>query len=135
MPPTPGGCHVPTALPVRPLRPRVGHPRTAALLSRKARPRPPKWPHRHLADAVFYLLRSGCSWRMLPREYPPWQRRSTTTCGKWRIDGRLRRAHDRLPDAVRESEGRDRAPRSPQRGGEIDSQVLKTTPVGGPERG
>jgi hypothetical protein len=38
VPPTPGGCHVPTALPVRPLRPRVGHSPTAALLSRKARP-------------------------------------------------------------------------------------------------
>ena len=105
------------------------------LSSAEKRGRPPKWPHRHVANAVFYLLRSGCSWRMLPREYPPWQRRSTTTCGKWRIDGRLRRAHDRLREAVRESEGRDRAPRSPQRGGEIDSQVLKTTPVGGPERG
>jgi transposase len=37
------------------------------------RGRPPKWPARHVADAVFYLLRSGCAWRMMPREYPPWQ--------------------------------------------------------------
>ena len=43
------------------------------LSSAEKRGRPPKWPHRHVADAVFYLLRSGCSWRMLPREYPPWQ--------------------------------------------------------------
>jgi putative transposase len=34
--------------------------------------RPPKWPLSCVADAVFYLLRSGCSWRMLPHEYPPW---------------------------------------------------------------
>jgi len=30
----------------------------------------PKRPARRIADAVFYLLRSGCAWRMLPREYP-----------------------------------------------------------------
>ena len=43
------------------------------LSSAEKRGRPPKWPLRHVADAVFYLLRSGCAWRMLPREYPPWQ--------------------------------------------------------------
>ena len=41
--------------------------------SERRGPRPPKWPARRVADAVFYLLRSGCAWRMLPREYPPWQ--------------------------------------------------------------
>ena len=48
------------------------------LSSTEKRGRPPKWPLRHVADAVFYLLRSGCSWRMLPKEYPL-GRRSTTT--------------------------------------------------------
>lgn len=43
------------------------------LSSAEKRGRPPKWPPRRVADAVFYLLRSGCLWRMLPREYPPWQ--------------------------------------------------------------
>ncbi len=43
------------------------------------RGRPPKWPARRVANAIFYLLRSGCAWRMLPREYPPRGRRSTTT--------------------------------------------------------
>ncbi len=100
------------------------------LSSAEKRGRPPKWPHRHVADAVFYLLRSGCSWRMLPREYPPWQT-VYYHFRKWRIDGRLRRAHDRLREAVRESEGRDRVPSAAV----IDSQVVKTTPVGGPERG
>lgn len=50
---------------------------------------------------------------------------------KWRIDGRLRRVDDRLREAVREREGRDRDPSATV----IDSQVVKTTPVGGPERG
>jgi putative transposase len=94
------------------------------------RGRPPKWPTRQVADGVFYLLRSGCSWRMLPREYPPWQT-VYYHFRKWRLDGRLRRAHDRLRTAVREAEGRDRDPSAAV----IDSQVVKTTPVGGPERG
>jgi putative transposase len=101
------------------------------LLSRaEKRGRPPKWPARRVADAVFYLLRSGCSWRMLPREYPPWQT-VYYHFRRWRIDGRLRRAHDRLREEVREAEGRDRNPSAAV----IDSQVVKTTRVGGPERG
>jgi putative transposase len=100
------------------------------LSSAEKRGRPPKWPLRHGADAVFYLLRSGCSWRMLPREYPPWQT-VYYHFSKWRIDGRLHRAHDRLREDVREAEGRERDSRAAV----IDSQVVKTTPVGGPERG
>jgi transposase len=96
------------------------------LLSRpEKRGRPPKWPTRQVADAVFYLLRSGCSWRMLPREYPPWQT-VYYHFRRWRLDGRLRRAHDRLREEVRQAEGRDRDPSAAV----IDSQVVKTTPVG-----
>jgi transposase len=43
------------------------------LFSPEKRGRPSMWPIRRVADAVFCLLRSGCAWRMLPREYPPWQ--------------------------------------------------------------
>jgi putative transposase len=38
------------------------------LASSERRGRPAKWLMRRIADAVFYLLRSGCAWRMLPRE-------------------------------------------------------------------
>jgi putative transposase len=85
---------------------------------------------RRYADAVFYLLRSGAPWRMLPREYPPWQT-VYYHFRRWRLDGRLKRAHDRLRAAVREAEGRDLDPSAAV----IDSQVVKTTRVGGPERG
>ena len=98
--------------------------------SSERRGRPPKWPARCVADAVFYLLRSGCAWRMLPREYPPWQT-VYYHFSRWRRDGRLRQAHDRLRAAVREAEGRDRNPS----GAVIDSQAVKGTGVGGPERG
>ena len=100
------------------------------LATSEKRGRPLKWPARRVADAVFYLLRSGCAWRMLLREYPPWQS-VYYHFWKWRRDGRLRRAHNRLREAVREAEGRE-----PDSGGAvIDSQAVKGTGVGGPERG
>jgi putative transposase len=100
------------------------------LESPESRGRPPKWPARRVADAVFYLLRSGCAWRMLPKEYPPWQT-VYYHFWKWRRDGRLRQAHERLREVVREAEGRERDPS----GAVIDSQAVKGTGVGGPERG
>lgn len=35
--------------------------------------RPPKWTRRAIVNGIFYLVRSGCQWRLLPREYPPWK--------------------------------------------------------------
>jgi len=97
------------------------------LASSDRRGRPPKWPARRAADAVFYLLRSGCAWRMLPKEYPPWQT-VYYHFGRWRRDERLRRAHDRLRAAVREAEGREADPSAAV----IDSQAVKGTWVAVP---
>ena len=85
---------------------------------------------RCVVDAVFYLLRSACAWRMLSREYSPWQT-VYYHFWKWRRDGRLRQAHERLREAVREVEGREPDPSAAV----IDSQAVKGTGVGGPERG
>ena len=95
-----------------------------------ARGRPREWPARLIADAVFYLLRTGCAWRMLPREFPPWPT-VFAHFRRWRRDGTLRRAHDALRRRVRVRDGRDAEPTA----GVIDSQSAKTTGVGGPERG
>ena len=85
---------------------------------------------RRIADAVFYVLRSGCPWRLLPREYPPWPTVYWHFRG-WRRDGALRAAHDRLRRRLRRAEGRDPEPT----GAIIDSQSVGTTGVGGPARG
>ena len=60
-------------------------------------------------NAIFYINRTGCQWRYLPREYPPWQ----TVYGyfrAWRITGVWERIHDRLRDLAPEQEGRERQP-------------------------
>ena len=92
--------------------------------------RPRKWSDRLIADAVFYVLRSGCAWRMLPREFPPW---STVFCRfrRWRLDGTLHRAHEVLRALVRQRAGRA----AESTAAVIDSQSAKTTGVGGPARG
>jgi putative transposase len=92
--------------------------------------RPRKWPARLIADAVFYVLRSGCAWRMVPREFPPWPT-VYAHFRRWRVSGALRRAHDALRAQVRAAGGRAPEPSAAI----IDSQSAKTTAVGGPARG
>lgn len=85
---------------------------------------------RLLLNGIFYLMRTGCAWRYMPREYPPWQT-IYHYYRLWKRDGTWQRIHDRLRGEVRVAEGRQRQPSAAI----LDSQSVKSTDVGGPERG
>ncbi len=88
--------------------------------------RPPKWTRRQILDGIFYLVRSGCHWRLLPREFPPWKT-VYHYFRAWRIDGTWERLNTILRERERSRQGRD-----PQPSGCImDSQSARTTSVGG----
>ncbi len=99
----------------------------AALLPpAKPRGRPRTVDVREVLNGILYVLRSGCPWRMLPNDLPPWQ-----TVYKyfrmWDMDGTWERTHESLRPAVREAGGRDPTPSAAI----MDSQSVKTTEKGG----
>src|SRR5438477_6656152 len=81
---------------------------------------------RAVLNAILYLVRTGCRWRLLPHDFPPW---STvhTWYRRWRQDGTWQRLNETLRQQVRVAAGRDPSPRSSA----ADSQSVKTTSQGG----
>ena len=93
----------------------------------KAGGRPRTTDMRELLNAIFYHLRAGGTWRMLPHDLPPW---GTVHYyyRRWRLDGTWQRMHDALTAAVRQAAGREPTPSAAI----VDSQSVKTTGKGGP---
>jgi len=91
--------------------------------------RPRKTDLRDVVNAVFYVLRTGCQWRYLPRDFPP---KSTVWryFDEWRHNGTLDTIHDLLRKKVRAAE----KPYSPRTTASVDSQSVDTT-SGGEQRG
>jgi putative transposase len=90
--------------------------------------RKPKYERREVMNAIFYLVRTGCSWRHLPHEFPPWNV-VYTQFTRWRDRGVFEKMHDKVKERVRESLGRN----AKASAGIIDSQSVKTTEKGAPK--
>jgi putative transposase len=78
--------------------------------------------HREILNAIFYLLRSGCAWRMLPHEFPPWKT-VYHYFRLWRLDGIWKCINDALRTDLRIANGREPEPSAAI----LDSQSVKTT--------
>src|SRR3712207_6508045 len=85
------------------------------------------YPLRRIIDAIFYLLRTGAQWRLLPHEHPP-RYAVFYHSAQWREDGTWEHVNQALRESYRGTIGRAAQPTAAI----IDSQSVKTTEMGGP---
>lgn len=88
--------------------------------------RPRKYSKREMLNAMFYVLRTGSSWRLMPHDLPPYNAVWEQFC-RWRNDGTLDKVHEALRAQSRRKAGRKVAPSAAI----LDSQSVKTTEKGG----
>ena len=98
--------------PLLPLPSKRGRPRTVEL--------------REVINALRYMVRSGCAWRCLPHDFPPWPT-VHYYFRKWSGGGELERIHAELREQERRRQGRHSTPSVAS----VDSQSAKTTEKGG----
>jgi putative transposase len=99
------------------------------LLPRPKRTGRPPADLREVVNAILYLVRAGCQWRLLPKDFPPWST-VDTWFRRWRTDGTWERVNEALRRQVRRRAGRHPSPRASA----VDSHSVKTAGQGG-ERG
>ncbi len=85
-----------------------------------------KHPLREVVNGLFYQLRTGCPWRDLPHDLPPWAT-VYDQFRRWRDDGTIECLHDNLRDAARKKGGREISPSAAI----LDSQTVKAGEKGG----
>ena len=85
---------------------------------------------REVLGAIFYVSKSGCPWRLLPRDFPPWET-VYWWFRRWRIDGTFERLNAALRQRLPARSGRNPLPSASI----ADSQLAKTTGLGGEQRG
>ena len=90
------------------------------------RGRPKTHSSREILNAIFYVLKSGCAWRLLPRDLPPWET-VYWWFRRWRMDGTFEQLNLALRERLRIALGRKRQPSA----GIVDSQSAKTSGAGG----
>jgi putative transposase len=89
--------------------------------------RPRRWPMREILNAIFYVLRSGCPWRQMPTDLPPWST-AYRWFAAWRDACLFERINHALVMTDRERRGRAASPSAAI----LDSQSVTTTEAGGP---
>lgn len=97
-------------------------------LSRRGRPR--TYSQRAMFNALFYVIRTGCTWRDLPHDFPKWQA-VYAYLRRLEAAGTLRRINDALREQERVRQGRKPSPSTVV----IDTQSVRTAEKRGPSTG
>ena len=88
--------------------------------------RPAKYARREILNGIFYIVRSGSAWKLMPHDLPPW-RTVYHYFWSWRRDGTWQAVHDIVQASVRQAAGREAEPS----GAIVDSQTVRTSEQGG----